>query len=305
MYPKVAIIILNWNGKQDSLKCLYSVSQLKYPNYEVFFVDNGSTDGSAFCISENYPDIRIIKNKKNLGFCEGNNVGMRLALKAGAEYIFLLNNDTMVDSDVLNHLVDAGEQNAQAGILGPKMYHLELHPGYLYSIGGKINFHEYVINSIGCNCLDFGQFNNMREVDFIIGCGLLIKKKVIDEIGLLDPVYFSYFEDVDWCVRAKAKGYKVVYVPLARIWHSVAASTGGDRNPRWYYLMGRGAAMFVRKNASWGNFLKFMFFSIAECVWVILKKILIGYKKPIFAKMRGLRDGFLLREVNIKNLEWK
>ncbi|MCP4650145.1 MAG: glycosyltransferase family 2 protein [PVC group bacterium] len=305
MYPKVAIIILNWNGKQDSLKCLYSIRQLKYPNYEVIFVDNGSTDGSVSCISENFPDIEIIQNKTNLGFSEGNNVGMRYALKNGADYIFLLNNDTMVDSFVLDHLVAEGEKNAQIGILGPKMYHLELHPGYLYSIGGKINFREYVIESLACNNKDDGQYDHIREVDFIIGCGLLIKKKVIDEIGLLDPVYFSYFEDVDWCVRARAKGYKIIHVPEAKIWHSVAASTGGDRNPRWYYLMGRGSAVFVRKNASLCNLIKFICFIVAEFLWVVMKKILFGYKKPIFAKMRGLRDGLLLREVNTQNLEWK
>ncbi|MFA5014645.1 MAG: glycosyltransferase family 2 protein [Actinomycetota bacterium] len=298
MYPKVAIVILNWNGKQDSLKCLYSLSQLKYPNYEVLFIDNGSEDDSISCISEQFPEVEIIKNETNLGFAEGNNVGIRCALKKGADYVFLLNNDTMVDSYILNHLVAAGENDSQVGILGPKMYHLKLHPGYLYSIGGKIDFHEYAISSIGCNQEDNGQFDCKQKVDFIIGCGLLIKKRVIEDIGLLDPIYFSYFEDVDWCVRARAKGYKITYVPEAKLWHYIAASTGGNHNRRWFYLMGRGSAIFIKKHGNFWNWIKFISFISAEFLWVLIKKALFKNKKPIFVKAMGLRDGFLLRKAN-------
>ena len=184
MPPKVVIIILNWNGKEDSLRCLYSLRELKYPNYEVLFVDNGSHDDSVACVSQNFSEVEIIENKKNLGFAEGNNVGIRWALKKRAEYIFLLNNDTFVDNYLLDHLIACGEGNPEAGILGPKVYYFESSRRF-YSAGAEINFHEFVVKPRGHNQEDAGQFDNMTEVDFIVGCGLLIKRKVIEEIGLL------------------------------------------------------------------------------------------------------------------------
>lgn len=297
MCPKVVIIILNWNGKQDSLKCLYSLRQLKYPNYEVLFVDNGSHDDSVACVSQAFSEVQIIENNTNLGFAEGNNVGIRRALEKKADYVFLLNNDTTVDSYLLNHLITAGEDYPESGILGPKVYYLE-RPNYLYSAGAKITFRDFVVTPRGYNQQDQGQFDDMTEVDFIIGCGLLIKRQVIEEIGLLDPVYFAYFEDVDWCVRARARGYKIIYVPEAKMWHRVAASTGGSHNPRWTYLMGRSAAIFVRRYGTPCNWMKFVTFLGAEFLWGIMRKLFCRDPKPILAKLKGLRDGFLLKEVN-------
>lgn len=297
MHPNVIIIILNWNGKQDSLKCLYSVSQLKYPNYKVLLIDNGSEDDSISCISRQFPEVEIIENKINLGFAEGNNVGIRCALKKGADYIFLLNNDTTVDSFLLNHLIAVGEKYPEVGILGPKMYYLE-RPEYLYSAGGHINFREFVIKPKGYGKKDRKQFDDMKEVDFIIGCGLLIKRKVVDEIGFLDPIFFAYFEDVDWCVRAKAKGYKILYVPEAKMWHRVAASTGGNQNSLWFYLMGRGSVIFVKKYGTFLNWTKFAIFLSAEFLWANIKNVFLKNKKPIFSKTIGLRDGFFLKKVN-------
>jgi hypothetical protein len=122
---------------------------------------------------------------------------------------------------------------------------------------------------------------------------------------MLDPIYFSYFEDVDWCVRARTKGYKIIYVPEAKMWHCIAASTGGNHNRRWFYLMGRGGAIFVAKHGNPLDLLKFIAFISAEFIFVIIKKAIFKNKKPIFAKIKGITDGFLLRKVNFVNLkEW-
>lgn len=298
MYPKVVIIILNWNGKQDSLECLHSVRQLTYPNYDVLFIDNGSQDDSVACISQAFSDIQIIVNTKNLGFAEGNNVGIQKALEEKADYIFLLNNDTVVDCNLLNALVEAGEKTPEAGIFGGKMYYLEP-PDCFYSAGASINFREFLVKPRGYKQKDQGQFDQVAEVDFIIGCGLLIKRQVIEDIGFLDPLYFAYFEDVDWCARARAKGYKILYIPESRMWHRVAASTGGTNNPRWNYLMGRGAVIFMKKYGNLWNWLKFLSFLSAECVWGLLKNIFCTPRKPLLAKLRGVRDGFFLKDVNL------
>jgi len=302
MSPKVVIIVLNWNRKQDSLKCLRSLQQIEYPNYEVLFVDNGSDDDSVACVSRQFPEIHIIKNHKNLGYAEGNNVGIRWALEKDADYIFLLNNDTIVDRNILNCLVSASEQNREIGIVGPKIYYSGA-KNRLYSAGGNINFREFVVKPKGYNQEDRGQFDEIAEVDFIVGCGLLIKRKVIEEIGLLDPIYFSYFEDVDWCIRAKDREYKIIYVPKAKMWHRVAASSGGNDSPQWNYLMGRSAVIFMSKYGNLLNWLKFITFLSAEILWGIFKNVLFHRQKPILSKIRGLRDGFFQKQVNYEKLK--
>ena len=301
MHPKVVIIIVNWNGKQDSLECLRSVQKLTYTNVRVVFVDNGSSDGSVSAVSKTFPDIKIFQNDRNLGFAEGNNIGIKWALQELADYVFLLNNDTILDSDILEHLVGTGERFPNAGILGPKVYYYD-RPQVLYSAGANITYGEFVVRPRGYNQKDVGQYEMIEEVDFIVGCGLLIKQEVVTSIGLLDTFYFSYFEDVDLCVRARAHGYKVLYVPTAKMWHRTAASTGGDNNPRWTYLMSRSAVLFLKKYGTIWNWTKFFAFVIAELCYGILKNLFFRRKKFVNEKIRGLIDGFYQNKVDFKYL---
>src|SRR3989339_346256 len=120
--PLVYILILNWNGKEDTLECLSSLKKIDYPNYKTIVIDNGSTDDSVKIINKKYPKIKIIENKKNLGYAEGNNVGIRYALKNKADYVLILNNDTIVDKKFLTELVKVGESNEKVGIVGPNVY---------------------------------------------------------------------------------------------------------------------------------------------------------------------------------------
>ncbi len=158
--PKVIAIVLNWNGKEDTVNCLGSLSSIVYPNYEIIVVDNYSTDGSIECLEEMYPSIEIIRNSKNLGFAEGNNVGMRRALAGGADYVLLLNNDTIVDRYFLDRLVAAAEGDQTIGFAGPKVYYLDHEDGghVISFAGGALNMWIGRSRHRGLDELDSGQY---------------------------------------------------------------------------------------------------------------------------------------------------
>lgn len=242
MYPKVSIIVLNWNGKKDTTECLESLKKVTYPNYEILLADNGSTDGSVEYFREAYPQVKVIENRENLGYAEGNNVAIKYALKKGTDYVLLLNNDTRVAPDFLDKLVKKSESNEKIAIVGPVVYKYD-EPNKTTYIGGRVNLYTGKIKYLFLGQSDIEHLNTEVEFDYISGCSLLIKRKVIDYIEMLDPRFFLYLEDVDLCLRAKKKGYKIICVPDAKIWHKVSASVNtsylsyyyGTRN--WFLLM--------------------------------------------------------------------
>ncbi len=260
-YPKVAIIILNWNGLNDTIECLESLKKITYPNYEVIVVDNGSENNEGTILQAKYGNfIEVIKNKENRGFAEGNNIGIKKALEKGVDYILLLNNDTVVSADFLNILVDYAEKHKNLGSVGPKILYYNLDK--IWFNGGKLwwwlGFAKHLEK------LKANEKSSIRfplGVDFITGCCILIKKEVLERVGLLDPIYFINFEDVDWCFRAMKMGYKNVVIPQAVIWHKVSASLGKRGSQKigklgaYYYA--RNAIIFAKKNLS--GFKKFVF----------------------------------------------
>ena len=203
--PLVYILILNWNGKEDTLECLSSLKKIDYPNYKTIVIDNGSTDDSVKIINKKYPKIKIIENKKNLGYAEGNNVGIRYALKNKADYVLILNNDTIVDKKFLTELVKVGESNEKVGIVGPKVYHYGTNK--IQYLGIKNLFWNLVMyrKVVGRNKEDEGQFDSFTDVDAVAGCSTLIKSNVLKKIGVLDKELFLYWEEVDLFQRAKKR----------------------------------------------------------------------------------------------------
>ncbi|KNZ70049.1 N-acetylglucosaminyl-diphospho-decaprenol L-rhamnosyltransferase [Thermincola ferriacetica] len=241
---KVYIIVLNWNGWQDTVECVESCQKLTYPNFRILIVDNGSSDGSEAILRNRFPDIEFIQTGANLGYAGGNNIGIRYALAHGADYIWLLNNDTTVTPDALTALVDVAEKNPQVGIGGSKIYFYNK-PKTLWFAGGHIDFHSGETLHMGMGDLDTGQFDYRREVDYITGCSLLARRNLIETIGLMDEEYFLYFEETAWCVKASLAGYKVVFVPESVIYHKESGSTGA-RSPLFYYYMTRNRLYFLK-----------------------------------------------------------
>lgn len=255
--PKVSIIILNWNGLNDTFQCLESLRKVTYPNYEITVVDNGSRGDDVQGLRERYgDDIRIIANDKNYGFSEGNNIGMRASLSRGTDYLLLLNNDTVVAPDFLDEMVVVALSYNDDCIVNPKIYHYTA-PSKLQFAGGKISYVKGRTYNIGLDEIDTGQYDRIKETEFATGCAVLIPHKVVDEVGMLDSSYFAYFEDADFSIRVRKAGYKTVYAPRSKIWHKGTASTGGYMNAISYYFYVRNAILFVLK---WGNWWQRLFF---------------------------------------------
>lgn len=235
--PLVSIIISNYNGKELLKECLSSLMGLDYPNFEIIVVDSGSSDGSAEMVEENFPLVNLIRTER-IGIGEAANIEIS---KARGEYIvFDLNNDDVVSKDWLTKLVEVLESSPQIGIVCGKRY-LGNSNSILDSAGGRIVLG--VTLAIGHGKED-SKYNTPNEVDYV--AVPMVKRKVFEEVGLVDEEYFIYGEDVDFCLRAKKAGYKIMYVPDAVFWHRRSA-TIGDKTPRRLYYLSRSRIRIVRK----------------------------------------------------------
>lgn len=262
---KISIIILNWNGKKDTIGCLRTVSQLSIISCQlsVVVVDNGSTDNSVesikyyvLSIKNGDKKIKIIENKENLGFAEGNNVGIRYALENGADYIFLLNNDTLVDKNLIEEVLKIMERDKEIGIVGPKIYFApgcEYHQSrykeeergkVIWYAGGIIDWQNVLASHRGLDEVDQGQCDKTQETDFVSGCAMMVKKEVFEKVGFFDKNYFLYWEDIDFCQRVKKAGFKIVYAPEAILWHKNASSSEKPGSEFHQYYQTRNRLLF-------------------------------------------------------------
>ncbi len=288
-YPKVGIVVLNWNGLADTTKCLESLKDLNYPNCEILVVDNGSTDGSGDEIRRKFPYINMIENKQNLGFAEGNNVGIQYFFDKDFNYFLLLNNDTVVDKELLKYMVEFAESDKKIGMVGPKIYYMDI-PNKIWFAGGGINYLIGRVYHFGKNRIDHGQFDRENDVDFLTGCALLVKKEVIERVGFLDPQYFNFNEDADWCIRAKAAGYRLVYVPKSKIWHRLAVSMGGRFSPFHIYYRIRNNLLLVTKNKFpiTAYIYPLIYYPLQILIWTLLTFNIKGFQ----AAVAGIIDFF-------------
>lgn len=251
--PVVAIIILTWNQRDLTLDCLASVDLMRYPTecLRVVVVDNGSSDGTIAAVKTRFPSVIVVENGENLGFAEGNNAGLRSVLAEPAEYIMLLNNDTVVDVQMLAQLIAVMESRPDVGIVGPKMLYFDP-PDVIWSAGSQLGRLPWISRHLQSNQRDTGSLEPPRPVDFICGCGILLRRAVIDQIGLLDARFFIYYEETDWCLRAHHAGWRILYVPSARLWHRVSQAMGAT-SPATDYYMNRNLFLFIAKNRSWAQ----------------------------------------------------
>ena len=337
MYPKVAVIILNWNGFKDTLECLESLYQNTYPNYAVIVVDNASSDDSLkkirqYCkgkievkstfftyLKSNKPikiteytlaeskkrtyvhsDMVIIKNDKNYGFAEGNNIGIRYAMNnLNPDYVLLLNNDTVVDSGFLRELIEVSRSNSNIGFVSPKTYYYNFdnRNDIINFAGGSLNMFKGQSQSIGVNEIDNGQYDEIKTVEYGEGSCLLVKKEVLEKIGIFDTRYFAYWEEADLCIRGYKAGYMSVYVPKAKIWHKISASTD-DPTKLYYYT--RNKFWFMQKYANRKEYITFLMLFFGFYFWNMACRYLIYglYKKSLKNEnhfLKGIKSGLFIK----------
>lgn len=251
MNPLVHIILVNWNGYDDTVECVASCLQLDYAAYKTVIVDNGSGDGSGERLRSLYDGearVEVVLAGENLGFAGGNNLGIRRALDAGADYVWLLNNDTVVAPDALAALVSAALEHPEAGMIGSKVYYFD-RPTTLWFAGGVIKPNrDGTTYHRGLEEQDTGQYDTSEYVDYVTGASLLASASLVREIGLMSEEYFLYWEEVDWCDRAAAAGHRSLYVPASRVWHKVGASLGKENSPAQTRYDARNRLIFYRNN---------------------------------------------------------
>ena len=313
----VAIITLNWNGWKDTVEFLDSIYGIDYDNYDVILVDNGSTDGSLerireYCRGrgirtveytrreaeiggdrrrEKYlaklpPDrrLRIIVNERNYGFAMGNNIAIRYALKAlKVDYVAILNNDTVVDPGFLRRIVEVMEERKDIGVAGPKVFRYD-RPDSLESMGGTINVGrcEFPLN--------FNDRGPVIDVDYVSGCCMVVRREVFERVGMFDPIYFCYVEEIDFCYRVKREGYRVAVVSDAKIWHKGGRSSEGNLGYVYNYHRVRNRMIFAWKHAGLRGFLRANPFIIKSSIAIALKARRAGRMGIV---LRGIAEGFL------------
>lgn len=247
--PKVFVIVLNFNLKKDILDCLASITKLSTATYNLstIVVDNASADGSQQAIAEQFPRVMLIENKQNLGFSGGNNVGIKYALEQGADFVLILNPDTVVDENLVDELIDAARRYPRVGIFGPKIY-FYIPDIQIWYAGGRLDWDNILASHMGVDQIDKGQFNKEQETGFISGAAMFVRCEVFGKVGLFDERYFLYYEDSDLCVRAQKAGFDLIYAPKAFLWHKNAAATGLGSPLQDYYIT-RNRLLFAQKFA--------------------------------------------------------
>jgi len=237
--PKVHIVLLNWNSWSETSVCLPSVQSLDYENRKVIVVDNGSTDDSVGRIQEGFPWVEVILAGKNLGFPRGCNVGIRRALADGADYVWLLNNDATVDPGALDALVDKAESDPRIGAVGSAIYCME-EPTQLQAWGGG-----YVNFWMG-RARQFLKPVADDKIQYITGASLLIPRRALETVGLLDEGIFLYWDDPEYCWRLRNTGWKLAVAAQSKVWHK-GMSAYGSKNPRLDTFYNASAARFFTR----------------------------------------------------------
>lgn len=293
MLPKIGIVILNWNGWRDTLDCLTCIRGLNYPAelIEVVIVDNGSNDESVAQLRQQ-PDVTLLELPSNVGFAAGNNAGIRHVLAKGCDYVLVLNNDTLVSLDFLMPLVQVFSRDPIAGLVSPKIRYKDT-PERLWFAGGKFREPRLIGEMTGCGELDQGQYNQARVVDYAVGCCMLIKRAVFEQIGYLDERFFFYHEDVDFSYRATSAGFSVWYQPESAIMHKVSESTKGDL-PRRAFLEAQSRVVFFAKHVSGTQLCAVIGWEVlrlirvlGESLWQGRLDVAWGYMQGLFAGLRG------------------
>jgi GT2 family glycosyltransferase len=284
--PLISIVALTWNTTEVTIEFLRSINEHNtYQNIEIIIVDNGSAQDPTAVLKDVYPEAIIIRNEKNLGFTGGNNIGIK---QAKGEYLFIVNNDTEFTPGLLEGLLEIFQQYPDAGMVSPK-FHYYFHKGTIEYAG----YHEVNVltgrnSMIGCKEIDNGQYNDIKVTNYAHGGGMMVPRKVVDEVGALPEHFFIYYEEFDWSEQIKRKGYKIYYQPKSLIYHKESMTTGKSSPFKTFYHT-RNRILFMRRNMRTLNYLTFLlyftFFTIPKNTVTFIAK---GQKEHLRSFWKGI-----------------
>jgi hypothetical protein len=252
---RLEIVVLNWNGLEDTRALLRTLRDCRAPagwSIGVLVVDNGSRDGSPAALAAEFPEARVLALEENRRFAGGNNAGIQDALGRGADAIMLLNNDTEADPALCERLLLALEQDPAAGAAAPLIYFAPPSPVIWYAGGRCVPEFGFTAHR-GVRTRDDGRYRAVERTGYLTGCCLLATRAAWERVGLLDERYYIYAEDADWCLRARAAGLRLLFVPTARLWHKVSSTTGAASYFKIYQRSRANLELFARHTRGLGR----------------------------------------------------
>jgi len=293
----VFVSIINFNGANNTLECLLSLDKINSKNFKisVVVIDNASYEKFKIQNSKFKIDVKIIRNEENLGFSGGQNVGIKYALDNEADYVLILNNDTIVDKSLIEELLNTAQKDKDIGIVVPKIYFasgFEFHKDryskndlgkVFWYAGGEMDWKNVVGYHRGVDEVDHGQYDRIEKTDFASGCCMLVKREVFEKVGFFDEKFYLYYEDSDLCERIRRAGYAIAYCPKAILWHKNAGSAGGSGSELQDYYITRNRMLFGIRYASFRSKL------------ALFKESMMLLAKGRYWQRRGVLDFYLAR----------
>jgi GT2 family glycosyltransferase len=288
--PSVCVVLVNWHTARDTIECVESLRASDYPNLRTIVVENGSTDNSLELIRRSVPSVTLIDTGANLGFTGGNNAGIKTALVAGADYVMLLNNDTVVAPNLISQLVATAQSDESIGIVTGKI--LQYGRPTVWSAGTSLDRRFLTVRLQGYGLPDVNLEHAPRDVPWITGCAMLIRRAVLDRVGFLDDALYLSAEDLDYSLKVVGAGYRLVYDPRAILWHKESVSAGGNDAPRYVYYQTRNLLLVHNRWAvNWAHLLatrlySFLYFAKRFTSFLARRRF-----RSIAGLAYGIRDG--------------
>lgn len=296
--PEISFIVVNYNGLANTRELLRSIERyINGISYEIVVVDNGSFKNESLNLSEEFPKAVNIRSDKNLGFSGGNNLGIKAS---SGQYIMLINNDALLCDSSISELVKTLETDPSIGAVSPKIYFLN--PPDTIQYAGFTDLTKITLRNrtIGYNEYDRGQYDKPTETASTHGAAMLVKREVIERVGFMPEIYFLYYEELDWCVKMRECGYKLMYQPAAVVIHKESQSIGSDSYIKRYYMT-RNRLLFAHRNRrGFVRILAIAYQLLIADPKLVLLSVFKGRKDLVMATFRGVIGYFKLKTESAK-----
>jgi GT2 family glycosyltransferase len=302
----VWVIVLNWNGLEDTLRAVRGLEALRPFAPRICVVDNGSLVSPREALADGFADVELVESAENLGYAGGNNLGIRRALARGAEFVWVLNNDAVPEPDALEQLLATATAQPRAGAIGSKVVYAD-RPDVVWASWGEISWQQSLVRLPGQGCHDDGRYGGERRVEWLPGCSIMFRRAALEEVGTFDEAFFAYHEDADWGARALSRGWECWYNGRSVVRHAVHGSSGGVAHYGGFrkYLSARNSVLYARRHGTALQRAKMAAAIAATLPFQYLRRLASGEQAGVSMKVRGWRDGLTDRPIPLKELGLK